>query len=109
MYCRSLAAVQHAAVDGAAVGCPGHEAVENVQLADKMTLADATDRRIAAHLAKVVSSHGDKRHVSTRTSRCTRSFAASVTRTYDKDVEHLAAISISVPRGTSLAETETSK
>ena len=56
----ALAAVEHPAMDGGAIGGARHQAVEHVEFADQMSLADAADRRIAAHLADILGAEGDQ-------------------------------------------------
>ena len=48
---RALAPVQHPELDAAAIGRPRHHAVERIDLADEMALAEPADRRIAGHHA----------------------------------------------------------
>ncbi len=48
---RALAAVQDAELDPGAVDRPAHDAVERIDLAHQMPLAEPADRRIARHLA----------------------------------------------------------
>ena len=55
----SLAAVEHSAMDRRLVSRPCHQTIEHVELAHQMTLADSTDRRVAAHLANVLGAEGD--------------------------------------------------
>jgi hypothetical protein len=50
---RSLAAVEHAAMQRSTIGSPGHQAIENIEFANEVTFADAADRRVAAHLPRV--------------------------------------------------------
>ncbi len=49
---RALAAVQGAEVDAGAIDRARHRAAERVDLLREMPLADAADRRVAAHLAQ---------------------------------------------------------
>ena len=49
--CRSLAAIQNPKLDAAAIGHPTHQAVQGIDLANQMTLAESSDRRIAGHRA----------------------------------------------------------
>jgi hypothetical protein len=49
---RALAGIEGAKLDAGAVGCTRHDPAERVDLLDEVTLADAADRRIAAHLAE---------------------------------------------------------
>ncbi len=48
---RPLAGVEDAELDAAPIGGAGHEPAERVDLLDQVPLADAADRRVAAHLA----------------------------------------------------------
>ena len=48
---RPLAAVEHAELDAGAVDGAAHDAVERVDLAHQMALAEPADRRVARHLA----------------------------------------------------------
>ena len=52
---RPLRAVEHAILDAGGIDRPGHHAAEGVDLADELCLADAADRRIAAHLTNGVA------------------------------------------------------
>jgi hypothetical protein len=47
---RALAGVQRAPLDAGAVGRPRHDAAQRIDLAHQVALADAADRRVAAHL-----------------------------------------------------------
>ena len=51
---RPLATVEHAEVDAALVDGAPHDAVQRIDLADEVALADPTDRRVARHLANRV-------------------------------------------------------
>ena len=57
---RTLAAVEHAELNAAEIGDPAHVAVERIDLADQMTLAQAADRRVARHRADRVEAMGDQ-------------------------------------------------
>ncbi len=46
---RSLAAIEHAELDSSLVGDASHQAVERIDLAHQMTLAEPPDRRVARH------------------------------------------------------------
>jgi hypothetical protein len=50
MHCRALAAVEHSELNAGGVDRPAHRAAERIDLANNLALADAADRRIAAHL-----------------------------------------------------------
>src|SRR3546814_3809149 len=47
---RALARVERAPLDAGVIGCLRHHPTEGVDFLDQMTLADATDRRVATHL-----------------------------------------------------------
>ena len=49
---RALAAIQHPELDAGAVGDACHGAVEGIDLAHQVALADAADRGVARHLAE---------------------------------------------------------
>ena len=55
MHRRAFAAIEHAKLDAGGVDRPAHRAAERVDLADDLPLADAADRRVAAHLADGVA------------------------------------------------------
>ena len=57
---RPLAAVEHAELDAGAVDRPAHEAVERVDLAHQMPLAEPADRRVARHLADRLALMGEQ-------------------------------------------------
>ena len=46
---RALAAVEHAKLDAAGIGDAAHQAVERIDLAHQMALAEPADGRIAGH------------------------------------------------------------
>src|SRR5690606_24432385 len=50
--CRACTAVEHTQLNAAPVGGRCHDATERIDFLDQMALADATDGRIAAHLAE---------------------------------------------------------
>src|SRR6185437_7646055 len=57
----TLAAIKHAELNAAAIGHASHQAVERIDLADQMTLAEAADRRIAGHRPDGRKAMGHKR------------------------------------------------
>ncbi len=48
---RAFAPVEHAELDAGGIGDPAHQAVQRVDLAHQMALAEAANGRIAGHLA----------------------------------------------------------
>ncbi len=58
---RPLAPVQHAELNAALIGHPAHQAVQGIDLAHQMPLAQPTDRRIAGHRPNGRPGMGDQR------------------------------------------------
>ena len=58
---RSLAAVEDPELDAAPVDRPGHDPVQRIDLADQVTLAEASDRGVAGHGPDGVAAMGDER------------------------------------------------
>ena len=84
---RTLAAIEHAKLDAAAVGDPAHQAVEGVDLADQMALPEPADGRIARHRADGRKSVGHQRRPGAHAGGGGRSLAAGVAAADDDDVE----------------------
>ncbi len=57
----ALAAIEQAKLDARGVNRPPHQPAERVDLADDLPLADAADRRIAAHLSDGIAIGRDER------------------------------------------------
>jgi hypothetical protein len=68
---------------GGAIGGARHEAVEDIELADKMAFADAANRRIARHLPEIVTAKRQQPDLGAAARRRRRSFAACVARADD--------------------------
>ena len=58
---RALGAVEQAELNAGGVGCQPHQPAHRVDFADKVALAEAADRRVAAHLADGGRRVGDER------------------------------------------------
>ena len=84
---RALAAVEHAELDAALVGDPAHQAVERVDLADQMALAEPADRRIAGHGADGREPMRHQRGFRAHARRRGRGFTAGVAAADHDDVE----------------------
>ena len=84
---RALAAVEHAELDAGGVGDAAHQAVERIDLAHQVALAEPADRRVAAHLADGRELVGDqrRRHAEARGGR--RRLAAGVSAANNDDAE----------------------
>jgi hypothetical protein len=93
LHRRALAAVQHSAVNRRTVGRTRHEPVEHVKLADEVTLADTSDRRVARHLPDIFRAKCDKAYARAPASRRGRSFAPGMAGTDHQDIEHPPALS----------------
>ena len=78
---RSLAAIEHPELDAAGIGDAAHEAVERIDLAHQMALAEPADGRIARHRADGREAMGDQRrpraHAGGRGRRLTAGVAAT--------------------------------
>jgi hypothetical protein len=79
-------------VNGRSIRGAGHEPVEHVQLAYQMALADAADRRVAAHLAYIVGAEADHPHARAAPRRGSGGLAASVSAPNDQHIEHRRAL-----------------
>ncbi len=84
---RTLAAVEHPELDAAAVGDPAHQAVERVDLADQMALAEPADGRIARHRADGRELVGHQRSRRAHARGRGRGLTAGVAAADDDDVE----------------------
>ena len=85
-HCRPLAAIEHPELDSSAVGHPAHQSVEGIDFADKMTLAQASDGRIAGHCTDGGKSVRDECGPGPQACRRRRRLAAGMTPADDNDV-----------------------
>ena len=69
------------------VGGTGDDPIEGIDLADEMTLAEAPNRRVAAHRANGLEIEADKRHARTHARGDGRRLDAGVTAADYDDVE----------------------
>ena len=86
---RSLAAIEHAELDAAGIGDPAHQAIERIDLADQMALAETPDRGIAGHRANGRKSVGQQRRARAHARGRGRGFAAGMPATDDNHIEAL--------------------
>ena len=56
----AFGAIEHAELDGAGIGDFAHLAAQGVNFADDLSLGDAADSRVAAHLRHGVGVHGQE-------------------------------------------------
>ena len=87
----------------------GDQAVEGVDLADQMALAEPAHRRVARHRADLVAAEADQRDRRAHPRRRRRRLGPGMAAADDDDVEilrHGRASNAFVPRGTSLSDAE---
>ena len=87
---RTLAPVQDAELDAALVGDPAHQAVQSIDFADQMALAEAADGRIAGHRADRRESMGQQRGLRAHARGRGRGLAAGVAAADHDDVERVS-------------------
>ena len=86
-YGGALGAVQQTELDARGVGQPAHDAVQGVDLAHQMALAQTADGRVAAHLANSFQLLGQQQGASAGPRGSGRGLAAGVSAADDDDVE----------------------
>ena len=86
LHGRPLAAVENAELDAGAVDHPAHDAVEGIDLAHEMPLAEPADRRVARHLADGVGLVGDQQGAGAEPGRRRGSLAARMAAAHDDHV-----------------------
>ena len=84
---RALAPIEHPELDAGRIGDAPHHAVQRIDLADQMALADAADGGIAGHLADGLELVGEQQRPRAEPRRCGRRLAARMPSTDDDDVE----------------------
>ena len=84
---RPLAAVEQAELDAGGVGDPAHQAVERVDLAHQVALAEPADRRVARHLADGRDAVGEQQRARAHARRRRRGLAAGMAAADHDDVE----------------------
>ena len=86
LHRRAFAPVQHAELDAGGVGDLAHQAVQRVDLADEMALAEPANGRIAGHLADRGKAVGDQRRARAHARRGGSSLAAGMAAADDDHV-----------------------
>ena len=84
---RSLAAIEHAKLDAAGIRDAAHQAVERIDLANQMALAEPADGRIAGHRADGGEALGDQRRARAHPRRCGGRLAAGMAAADDNHIE----------------------
>jgi hypothetical protein len=85
----ALACIQYSKLYPCLIGRLSHCAPKSINFPDKMSLADASDGRIAGHLSQSFDIVRQKQCLAASASRGQRSFGACVTATNYNDVENL--------------------
>ena len=83
---RALAPVKHAELDAGPVGHAAHQAIERVDLADQVALAEPADRRIAGHLADGREAVREQNRIGTELGGRRRGFCARMPASDNDDV-----------------------
>jgi hypothetical protein len=86
---RALASVEHPKLDAGAVDDPAHDAVQRVDLPHEVAFAEATDRRVAGHLANGLEPVRGQQGPRAGTRRCSGGLA---TRVAAADHDHIPAV-----------------
>ena len=84
---RALGAVEDAELDAALVGGDGHGAAERIDFLDQVPLADAADRRVAAHLPQRLDVVGQQQRLAAHARGRQGGLGAGVAAADDDDVE----------------------
>ena len=87
LHGRALAAVEHAKLDAGPVDGAAHDAVQRVDLAHQMALAEPADGRVAGHLADGVELVGDQQRPRPSPRRRRRRLAARMAAADHDDIE----------------------
>ena len=83
----TLGAVEQAELDAGGVGDAAHQAVEGIDLAHEVALAEAADGRIAGHLADGGEGVGDERRTRAHARSRGRGLAAGMAAAHNDHVE----------------------
>ena len=86
---RPLAPVEHAELDAAAVGDASHQAIERIDLAHQMALAEPADRRIARHGADGGEAMRHQRGLGAHARGRGRGLAARMPAAHDDHVKYV--------------------
>src|SRR6267378_4701272 len=80
---RALGAIQHAELNGRAIGGAAHDAAQCIDLADDGTLGDSTNSRIAGHLADRIQDGSEQQSLGSEARRHGSGLGAGVATTDD--------------------------
>ena len=87
LHGRTLGAVEQPELDAGGVGDAAHQAVEGIDLAHQVALAEPADGRIAGHLADRGERVGDERRAGAHAGSRGRGFAAGMAAAHHDHVE----------------------
>jgi hypothetical protein len=87
LHGRALGAIEQAELDAGRIRHPPHQAVERIDLAHQMALAEPTDGRIAGHLADGGKAVRHQRRARAHAGRGGRSLAAGMAAADNDDVK----------------------
>ncbi len=104
-HCRTLGGIQGAELDAGLIGGDRHRTAERVDFLDEVPLADATDRRVARHLAERFDAMREKERLAAGARGGEGCLGPRMASTNDNDVEFRGLhreprILRDVPRGT---------
>ena len=91
LHGRPLGAVEQAELDAGRVGHPPHQAVQRIDLAHQVALAEPADGRVAGHLADGGEAVRDQRRARAHARRRRRGLAAGMAAADHDDVEGFVA------------------
>src|SRR5690606_20440493 len=91
---RTLAAVEHAELDAAAVGGARHGAAEGIDFLDQMAFADAADGRIARHLAEGYDVVGQQQGSAAHARRGQAGLGAGMAAADDDDIKTFRVVHV---------------
>ena len=86
---RALGEVEHAELDGRAVGDDAAPAAEGVDFAHNLPLGHATHGWVAGHLADGIEHLGDEQHTTPQLGSCSRSLSAGMSTAHNHYIERL--------------------
>ncbi len=86
-HCRTFTAVQHPELNAAQIRGAAHQAIQGIDFADQMSLAQAADRRIAGHGAHGRELVGDKGRVGAHARRGSCCLGPGVPAAHDNHVK----------------------
>ncbi len=87
LHGRALGAVEQAELDAGGIRHPPHQAIQRIDLAHQMALAEPADGRIAGHLADGGEPVRHQRRARAHAGRGSRSLAAGMAAADDDDVK----------------------